>query len=289
MMHGTLSVVTPSYNQGQYLDDTIRSVLCQDYPTIEYLVMDGGSQDASLDVIRRHADRLAYWTHAPDGGQAAAINDGFSRSTGEVIAWINSDDYFLPGAFRLACGQLDPARPQILVSNGTFYPEEHGVLVGQSCKRNFSRLDLARCMTFHQPGTFFTRRAWELVGPLDVSLTYAFDWDWFVRAKRNGCEFVYLDAPLAVYRIHGAHKTGTGGERRLRELDAVYTRNAGERAAELLAMIRGRRLQRLAMRGLIRILPWGGIHDWVVRCVIRPMPVHDSGRCRYTIPVHAGT
>src|SRR5687768_14719797 len=97
-----ISIVTPSYNQGAFLEAAIRSVLDQPYPKCEYIVMDGGSTDNSVEIIRQYADRLAYWTSGLDGGQYAAINQGFARATGDVFAWINADDKFVPGAFQVA-------------------------------------------------------------------------------------------------------------------------------------------------------------------------------------------
>ena len=97
-----VSIVTPSYQQAEFIEETIRSVLGQDYPAIEYHIMDGGSTDGSVEIIRRHADRLASWVSAPDAGQTAAINAGWRKSTGDILAYINADDWYAPGAVRAA-------------------------------------------------------------------------------------------------------------------------------------------------------------------------------------------
>ena len=117
-----VSIVTPSYNQADYLEETMRSVLAQDYPHIEYLVVDGGSQDGSAEIIRQYADQLAWWVSEPDEGQSDAINKGFQRATGEIVAWLNSDDTYLPGTIREAVEVLEED-PSI----GFVYSDYHSI------------------------------------------------------------------------------------------------------------------------------------------------------------------
>src|ERR1700678_1499461 len=112
-----ITVVTPSFNQGNYLSDTIESVLGQGYPNLDYMVLDGGSTDNSVEVIKRYEKHLSFWCSEKDGGQAAAINRGFSKATGAILAWLNSDDYYLPGALKFAAEKLNVDREEIVLGN----------------------------------------------------------------------------------------------------------------------------------------------------------------------------
>ena len=126
-----VSIVTPSYNQAAFLEETIRSVLEQDYPRVEYIIIDGGSTDGSAEIIQRYADRLAYWVSERDRGQTDAINKGFARATGSILAWLNSDDTYQPGALREAVDYL-LAHPDVgmVYGDGNFI-DEHGKVIGR--------------------------------------------------------------------------------------------------------------------------------------------------------------
>src|SRR5919201_5669401 len=127
MSRPLVSIVTPSYNQAEFLEETIRSVLDQDYEPIEYAVVDGGSTDGSDEIIRRYEDRLAWWTSEPDGGQPQGLNKGFARSTGELMGFLNSDDTLLPGAVSRLLGELE-RNPRALAAYGdaVYVDERHG-------------------------------------------------------------------------------------------------------------------------------------------------------------------
>jgi len=204
-----LSIVTPSYNQGQYIEETIRSVLVQGYPRLEYIIIDGGSTDDSVDIIRRYSPWLTHWVSEPDRGQAHAINKGFARSTGDMLAWINSDDLYLPSAVRHVAEWHARDPGAILLGDVENFSDDEfrSYLITQ---RNVTLGNLVEAWngrsTWHQPGIFVPRSASELAGPLDEGLRYAFDRDWLCRLTQH-MGVSYLGVPIARFRLHAMQKT----------------------------------------------------------------------------------
>ncbi len=248
-----ISVVTPSYNQGQYIEDTILSVLGQGYPNLEFIVIDGGSTDQTVDVLRKYDHRITYWISEKDNGQAAAINKGLARATGDILCWLNSDDMYLPGTLQFVAKQLDVSRPQILFGNCVHIWEGAGVAAGSDVVFDHQLHDLAWCSYVIQPSSFWARAVWNAVGPLDEKLNYALDWDWFIRAKMAGADFKAVQRPLSVYRIHAAHKSSFGGEARSRELAGIYGKYHGQRGDGLYRALAGARLRPALARRLINL------------------------------------
>jgi glycosyltransferase involved in cell wall biosynthesis len=228
-----ITVVTPSYNQGQFLEETILSVLEQGYPNLEYIVVDGGSTDNSVEIIRRYEQHLAYWESQKDRGQSHAINKGFARSTGQILCWLNSDDMHQPGTLREVSETLDITRPELMFGNcqyiedGKTHPWETNVAA------RHRTTDLALSDYIIQPSSFWTRAAWERVGQLDESLHYGMDWEWFLRARSVEVAFRPVDTILSIYRLHPDHKTRNGGERRQQELATIFNRYVGPHGGEL--------------------------------------------------------
>jgi glycosyltransferase involved in cell wall biosynthesis len=232
-----ITIVTPSYNQGAFIEQTILSVLGQGYEDLEYFVFDGGSTDATVDILRRYDGRLSYWQSKRDDGQADAINQGLARATGDIVGWINSDDFYLPGTFATVAARLDPTRPQLLAGNCMHLFEERASVSGSDVPGLHRELDLRLADYLIQPATFWTATAWRAVGPLAATLHYAFDWDWFIRAQQQGVEILTTEKFLSVYRIHGQHKSGVGGGRRTAELREIYRRYSGDSYAELFDVL----------------------------------------------------
>jgi len=220
-----ISVVTPSFRQEQFLETAILSVLGQCYPNLEYLVMDGGSDDGSVAVIERYAGDLAFWQSKSDEGQADAINQGFARATGDILCWVNSDDFLLPGTLRKIARLLGSRvnQPALIYGSSLYFCEENGSARVFKA-RPFDRSLLCETDYIYQPSTFWTRSLWERTGPLDSQLHFGFDWDWYLRASLQG-EFLVCDEILSGYRQHAGHKSGSGGESRRMEILEVVQRH----------------------------------------------------------------
>ena len=224
-----ITVVTPSFNQAPFLEQTILSVLGQCYPNLEYFVMDGGSTDSSPEIIERYSTQLAHWQSQPDGGQAAAINTGFARATGEILCWLNSDDYFLPGAL-LRIARTFGARagePALIYGSCLLFREGAAPSAKVVTAKPFSAARLRMTAYIIQPSAFWTRALWEKTGPLDETLSFGFDWEWFIRASAHAA-FEPLAVMLSAYRRHEGHKSGSGGVKRREEILAVVRRHAPE-------------------------------------------------------------
>lgn len=205
----TISLVTPSFNQGRFLEEAIRSVLLQGYPKLEYILMDGGSTDESVSIMEHYAPFLAHWQTGRDGGQAEAIARGFERASGDIFGWINSDDFLLPRSLERV-GRYFARNPQVTVLiGGGLAVDEGGGLIRKiySLPQGYPSL-LFGGEFFLQMATFWRRDAYERVGGLDTSLRFCFDYDLFLRLVRERPPGG-IDAMLAAFRLHGGSKTST--------------------------------------------------------------------------------
>jgi glycosyltransferase involved in cell wall biosynthesis len=206
--HPKITIVTPSYNQGRFLEQTIASVVEQNYSNLEYIVIDGGSTDGSVDIIKRHKDRFAYWISEKDNGQSDAINKGLRRSTGEILAWLNSDDCYLPGTLENVAKYFD-SRPDVdFLYGDLILVDEGGSPVGirRVVPYNYT-LALYGLSSIPQPSTFFRRRALDTVGLIDPEYHYHMDTEFFLRFGKAGLKAAYLPFPLAKFRLHRGSKT----------------------------------------------------------------------------------
>ena len=237
-----VSVVTPSFNQGRYLAATILSVLEQDYPRIEYIVIDGGSTDGSQEIIQRNADQLAYWVSEPDRGQTDAINKGFARAKGEVLAWLNSDDVYRPGAVSEAVGYLRDHPEVGMVYGDADYIDEQGQVIGRfpSAQTDYKKLRQGY-VHIPQQTSFFRSRLWHMVGPLDPSFYFAMDYDLWVRIAAVS-PIRYHPRTWAAFRLHGDTKSLAEADRCWPEMIRVHQRLKGSYFSVITAKYLLRRL-----------------------------------------------
>jgi glycosyltransferase involved in cell wall biosynthesis len=228
-----ISVVTPSFNQGRFLEQCIASVLEQDYSDLEYIVIDGGSSDESVEVLRRHERHFAFWVSEPDNGQSDALNKGFRRATGDLAVWLNADDFFLPGAFAAVAAAYQQNPQASFYFGDGWRADETGRLVsrmfpeGRVCwKPDALRYGLDYIL---QPATFISLRRLVEIDYIDAGLHYGMDWDLWLRLARLA-DPVAVPICLAASREHGESKTAVGAFPRTEEL-----RRIGEKHTGLLA------------------------------------------------------
>jgi glycosyltransferase involved in cell wall biosynthesis len=222
-----ISIVTPSYNQARYIEQTIKSVLSQDYPRIEYLIVDGGSTDGSQNIIKKYEDKLGWWVSEKDRGQTDAINKGFARARGDVLAWINSDDTYEPGAVTAAVSYLRDHPEVGMVYGDCNFINESGKVIGRfnSAQTNY-RLLRRGYAHIPQQTMFFRADLWKQVGPLDPSFYFAMDYDLWTRIAAR-TEIKYVPQTWANFRLHSSGKTILADDRCWPEMIRVHYRDGG--------------------------------------------------------------
>ena len=213
-----VSLVTPSYNQAQFLEDAIQSVLSQDYPDLDYIIIDGGSIDGSPEIIQEYEGYLAFWISEPDEGQADAINKGWRRASGEYVWWLNSDDMLTPGSLHTAVEFLEQYPEVDLVYGDIVHVDEAGRRVGLWPYPDFDLADfLSSGLHSSQPGALLRRSALERVGPLDIDYHYAMDSEFWLRLALAGGQLARVAAQLAMFRVHQEAKSQMGSGKAVEE------------------------------------------------------------------------
>ena len=228
-----VSIITPSYNQGRFLEAAIRSVLAQDYPNLEYIIVDGGSKDESVAIIHKYAGKLAWWISEKDHGHADALNKGFAHASGDILAWLNSDDVYHPGAVKEAVAYLQGHPAVGMVYGDAAITDKDGRVIGKFASKQTSYRQMLRgSVHIPQATTFFRADIWRQVGPLDLSLFFAFDYDLWVRIAKVS-DVHYIPRLWADFRIHEQGKSVVNDDRCYPDMLRVAQREGGRGQALL--------------------------------------------------------
>jgi glycosyltransferase involved in cell wall biosynthesis len=204
-----ISIVTPSYNQGHFIEETICSILDQEYPNLEYIIIDGGSTDNTVEIIKKYQKHLTFWVSEPDNGQSDAINKGFSKCTGEIINWVNSDDYLLPGSLSFIATNFDTSNYHMFAS-AVQNIEEDGTYKHITQNKNLSAKNLIRWrnnISFHQPGIWLRNDLVKKCGAIPIQYHYSFDVIYLSHYLSLFNKVLYSEAPTVAFRFHVDSKT----------------------------------------------------------------------------------
>lgn len=239
-----ISIVMPSFNQARFLERTMRSVLDQNYPNLEYIIIDGGSTDGSVEIIKKYEDRLAYWVSERDRGQSHALNKGFARATGDLIGWLNSDDLYCAGAFEQAVeGYRNHPENDAWYGGLYIIDSEDRILDALwTLDADPAYITLVGMNIFHQ-ALFWRRELMQQVGMIDESLHFAMDWDFIIRLLLAG-RFKRIRRHLGMFRVHEEAKTTNLTEVGERDRQLLL-----ERYAHLFPVTGSREITRLLLRG----------------------------------------
>lgn len=268
-----VSIITPSYNQAAYLEQTLLSVLNQDHAPIEYIVVDGASKDASVEIIKKYSDRLAYWVSEKDSGQAEAINKGFARATGEIIAWLNSDDYYLAGTVSAAVKLFEANPDVVLVYGNMLAVDEYGKTFNTLTYKQLTLEDLLCFQIIGQPAVFMRRSALQKTSGLDSTFHFLLDHFLWIQLAQHG-KILYADHTWAAARYHAEAKNRAKaaefGHEAFRILQAV---SQDKNLAPVLSKVE-RRSRASAHRVNARYLLDGGQSSAALSAWMRALFIH---------------
>lgn len=236
MQYPKISIITPSYNQGHFIEETIISILGQGYPNLEYIVMDGGSTDSTVEILKKYDSQISYWESVKDNGQAHAINKGFAKASGDILMWLNSDDMLLPGTLFYIAQKVKEKGNGLYFGNCIHFREGERLWAeGSNVFLANREIELKSLDYIIQPSSWWTRQVWDEIGKLDEKINYVFDWEWFIRVS-DKFELFPIKKAISLYRFHDDHKSGTGGGKRKAEILEILKKYA-PREANLYEML----------------------------------------------------
>lgn len=209
-----ISIVTPTFNQGKYIEETILSIINQNYPNLEYIIVDGGSNDNTINIIKKYEEKLTYWVSEPDKGQAQAINKGLKIATGEVFQWINSDDYLGKDAlFKIAETFINNNVEAVAGKTVYFRDKKFEEPIRQAKLTAKGLIKWEKGVKFVQPGVWLRRKQIIDCGGIDEQFHYAFDWDLYIRYLSKYRRVSYIKDVLVYFRLHDESKTESSIEK----------------------------------------------------------------------------
>lgn len=236
-----ISIITPSFNQGGFIEETISSVLNQNYPNLEYIIIDGKSNDNTIEILKKYSDRITYWVSEKDNGQAHAINKGLKKCTGDIIGWLNSDDYLEPHSLFVLAKAFSMITGPAIIS-GAFKSIKNNKIVWKPSVSNkinpvkvtLKEQDLLRCWknTLPQPSTYWNKEAFEINEELDTSFDFAMDLEYWLRARKNKIPIYRISVIISTFRYHNNSKTSSQQEKLshdLNRLSFAYIKNPLQR------------------------------------------------------------
>jgi glycosyltransferase involved in cell wall biosynthesis len=220
-----ITIITPSFNQGRYLEQTINSIFDQNYPNLEYIIIDGGSTDNSIEIIKKYEKHINYWISKPDKGQSDGINKGLKIAKGEIINWLNSDDYYEKDTFKIINEKFQEPKVKVVCGKSRQFNDKG--IVRSSPGTDWYPGNLEKSMGWariDQPETFFRKSAFDKVGYLNPSLHYLMDREWWIRYLLIfGLDgIIDIEEILVNFRLHDTSKTVSAGKEFQKEHDAIY-------------------------------------------------------------------